>query len=125
MNQHIDMTPEGIAARRERVIMLTSQGVSAPTISAILGISKRSVQRHRARAGIAEDAALPLSDAEKARAKALLEDGCSYNEVARTVGRTSHSLKRWFPGYGWPPQEVGRLAAAQRWANYYMQRNSA
>lgn len=34
-------------------------------------------------------------------AKDMLEDGMSYNEVARTLGITRQHISRQLPGYGW------------------------
>lgn len=40
-------------------------------------------------------------------AKSLLDDGASYTEVARTVGRGRKWVSQRFPGYGWTAQEGG------------------
>jgi IS30 family transposase len=40
----------------------------------------------------------PLSPAERATAARLLDDGASYREVARTLGRSDLCIGRNFPG---------------------------
>lgn len=44
----------------------------------------------------------------------MLNDGMSYNEVARTIGVDRASIVRKFPGYGWTRSEGGKLAQANR-----------
>jgi len=109
---------ETVAMRRERVIKLTQLGHTAGEISLQLGITKRQVVRIRAKAGIAQPKA-PLLTADELRlAEELLDSGCSYCEVERTIGRSVHAIARAFPGRGWPKGEGARLAAFRRWMRY-------
>lgn len=79
----------------------TRHGLSASQIATILRVTERSVRRSRRRLGIAQNPAALLSADERARAAALLQDGCSYSDVAATLGRTPRTISRNFPGYGW------------------------
>lgn len=115
---------EKVVERRERVVELTRLGHSASEISVRLGITKRQVARIRTAEGIAQAKAAPLTADEIRIAAELLDDGCSYSEVARTVGRSPRAISGHFPGRGWPVGEGGRLGAFNRWANFRINRNS-
>lgn len=94
----------------ELIAELTRDGHTAAAIAAALRISTRTVHRSRRRAGIARPAAVPLSAAELARAAELLDDGCSYGEVARSLGRSSRrAIAKHFPGRGWTQRHGGRI----------------
>jgi hypothetical protein len=99
--------------RRARVIELTRQGHSASAIAAFTGITKRSVTRIRSDMGVAQPpSGLPLTDDEMRRAAELLDDGCSYGETARTLGRNCETIRRHFPGRGWTRAECAEIASA-------------
>ena len=104
-------TPEAT----ERVAELTRQGLSAPVIAEMLGVSTRTVQRARQRAGVSQPASNPFSDDEKRRAQAMLDDGASMGEVARTLGRSRTPLLRCFGEYPrWTPAQIAEAAALGR-----------
>ncbi|MCV7358515.1 helix-turn-helix domain-containing protein [Mycolicibacterium fluoranthenivorans] len=52
----------------------------------------------------------PFTEADAQAAKTLLEEGASYREVARTLGRNASIICRRFPGRGWS-EDVKREAA--------------
>src|SRR6516165_9652663 len=89
------------AERRDRVAELTHQGLTAGTIAEILGITKRSVQRHRSERGVTQPPPIHMTDRELLRAKEMLEDGASCREVARTLGRTHRTILKRFPECKW------------------------
>lgn len=62
-----------------------------------LGVTTRTVERLRARHGVAGPPrpTRPLSDHD--RVAQLLEDGCSAAEAGRTVGVSRSTVLRWFP----------------------------
>lgn len=93
---------------RSRVVELTNDGKTAKDIAEILGITERSVTRHRSRAGIARAVKPPLTQSELDAARQLLCDGASYKDVARTIGCSSTRLAHHLPGYAWTYQEIGR-----------------
>lgn len=109
---------EKIEIRRKRAIELTRLGFTAGEISAQLGITKRQVARIRAKAGIAQQKAPLLTSEELRTAVELLDSGCSYSEVGRTLGRSESAIARHFPGRGWEKGEGARLAAFRRWMLY-------
>ena len=50
-------------------------------------------------------------------ARRLLEDGCSYREVGRTLGVCHSTVRNRIPGFGWSYAEAGRFAMTLRWAS--------
>lgn len=102
MNQYLELAQR----RRTQVIEMTKQGYSAAEIGRVLGITDRSVVRHRRRAKISTPPPPPLSEDEIRLASEMLDEGCSYAEVARTLGRAAEPLQRRFPGRGWSREQV-------------------
>lgn len=49
----------------------------------------------------------PYTDEELAACEPFFEDGASYAEVSRTSGISKDTLRKYFPGYGWSPQQRG------------------
>lgn len=91
--------PELVAWRRRQVVALTRQGRTAREIANAIGITPRSVVRHRAAAGISKPGPREFTARETLRAIELLEDGASYAEVARTLGRGPKAVMNNAPGY--------------------------
>lgn len=54
------------------------------------------------------------TDADKQLAAALLDDGASFREVGRTIGRPASVICRRFPGRGWTVEQVAERAALDR-----------
>ena len=104
--RNIPKTVEIVQHRHNTVIELTRQGYSSTFIADKLGITKRSVQRHRRQAGLSQTTRPSYTQAEIAQAQALLEDGASYLEVARTLQRGVEALRKRFPGYGWTKSQA-------------------
>jgi DNA-binding CsgD family transcriptional regulator len=100
--------------RRDRVTQLTHQGHTAKHIAALLGVTPRTVTRDRAARGITQPQPTRVSEAEFERAKTMLEDGASYEEVARTLRRSHTAFRRRFPGYALTPAEASQRAALGR-----------
>lgn len=96
------------AERDDRIARLTRGGYTAPQIAAIVGVTERTVQRVRGRRGVAKPfCGNPLTADEIRRAADMLDDGASYGEVARTLGRNVATLRKhlrgrsiWRPGSG-------------------------
>lgn len=94
-------------ATRERIVGLSLTGVPVTHLAARFGVSATSISVWRKAAGVARPANQKLSTEQLELAEQLLEDGCSYAEVARTVGVTPPCLMRRFPGRGWTPRQAG------------------
>lgn len=97
----------------ERIVELTRNGWSGAQIADELGMSTRTVSRVRSRAGVASFRHRKLTEAETQFLRQLLEDGCTYGEAARTIGRRVGVIKKHFPGYDCTREqqiEAARLA---------------
>ncbi len=92
-----------------QVALLTEQGWSAAAIAVDLGCTERTVTRIRKRLGIAKPHSRWLTPDEIEHAERLLADGCSINEVERTMGRAPGSLHRRFRGRGWTLQQASEF----------------
>ncbi|QDF18531.1 hypothetical protein SEA_PUPPER_45 [Gordonia phage Pupper] len=88
------------AERAARVVELTRQGMSGVAIADQLGIAERSVRRIRRRAGVSLPTSPPTPPETLSRALEMLQDGCPYAEVSRTLGVPVCTLRRRIPGYG-------------------------
>lgn len=109
----VDM--ERVLWRRQQVVEMTRQGLTAVQIGFALGITERSVVRHRRAAGVSlRSLADPMTPEELERAQQLLDDGCSYAEVGRTLGRAARTLRNHFPNQGWDEETMREHLAALR-----------
>lgn len=107
--------PDPIERRRRAVVAMTADGMSAASIAAALGVSARTVGRHRAAAGVTQPPPVFRWTAENAAvAEALIEDGASATEVGRTIGAHRNTVRRRYPHAPWTPDQVGRHSAALR-----------
>lgn len=96
--------------RDQHIAELTRARYTAREIAAAVGVTRRSVERARARTGLSKPRSPYLTDAEIRQAEALLADGASYEEVARTLSRCTDNIRRRFPGQGWPAGTGGGIA---------------
>ena len=101
-------------ARRDRVTQLTRQGHTAKQIANLLGVTPRTVTRDRAARGITQPIHPRVTETEFARAKEMLDDGASYEEVARTLHRSHTAFRHRFPGYQLTPAEAAHRAVLGR-----------
>lgn len=97
------------------IVEMSRQGMLVKTIADKLHISQRTVERYRDRTNTKAFEHKPLTEAELARAKELLEDGASYADVGRTIGRSPHAIRKRIPGYSWPLSQCSQLGLAMRW----------
>lgn len=105
------------AIKAEQLAMvkyLTLQGWSASRIAARLHICTRTVVRYRRATGCSQPSPHRMTADEIAAAGKLLDDGCSYEEVARTLGVSWSSIVARFPGRSWTPSQVGAFANLHR-----------
>ena len=105
------------AERREQVRRMTLQGASTRQIAEALGTSTRTITRTRVKLGISQAPLPRMTDAQKAEALRLLDDGCSATETARTVGVSIHSILKHFPGRGWTRQQGAAWGLFMRHTN--------
>lgn len=99
---------------RQQVVTLTVAGYTAPRIASFLGVCVRTVQRIRIQEGVAQPPPVPFTEDEKRRAGQLLDDGASYEETARTIGRSVRPLRKHFPGRGWTREQCTEFGSLRR-----------
>ncbi|MAP64021.1 MAG: hypothetical protein CMH34_09835 [Microbacterium sp.] len=97
-------------------IELDARGLSAAEIADIMHVDPRTVTRWRHAAGRSKAPAAVRRDGDvRARALALLDEGASFAEAARTVGVCRSTIARWFPDRrAWTRMEAGRWSAQIR-----------
>ena len=100
--------------RDELIARLTREGHKTRDIAHRLGITERTVSRSRIRSGCAKPAQIPMSEDEISRAKQMLDDGASYAEVARTLGRYVTTFYKKFPGQGWSLEDTAAYNALRQ-----------
>jgi hypothetical protein len=110
----VSLCREHIIERRERVETLTRAGQTAHQIATEIGVTARTVQRIRSVVGIAKPKPSRLTDTEKLIALALIDDGASLTEAARTIGRSQRAVRQAFPGRGWTQQQSGAYSYITR-----------
>jgi AraC-like DNA-binding protein len=94
----------------ERVEQLTRSGRTAAQIAEVLGCSSRHVVRIRSELGISRPVPRWLTPAEVEHAEQLLADGCSVQEIERSLDRKPGSLQRRFRGRGWTVKQASEYA---------------
>lgn len=87
---------DDIQERRDRVARLTREGWTAQQIAWELGVSTRTVSRHRVAAGVGGPPGRPVTDEEIDAVCALRIGGASWAEVARVLGRDKKMIWRAF-----------------------------
>jgi IS30 family transposase len=84
------------------VVEWTRRGLPVAEIARRLGVTERTVHRHRNAADcLVRSPWRPFSVSELALAEALFDDGASAKEVARTLGRSASGIARRFPDRAW------------------------
>lgn len=96
------------------VYQMSVSGKSTREICAQTGLKERTVQRIRAELNTPGKVNRPFTDEELATAQTMLDDGCSYAEVARTLGRRDHGIRQRFPGRGWSQEQI------REWSSWAM-----
>jgi hypothetical protein len=85
--------------RYDDIAELTRRGFSAPQIAAMLNVSTRLVQRARFARGMSRKVtSRPFTSEELAWAEAMVADGASFNEIARTLRRDVTVITARFKG---------------------------
>ena len=100
--------------RIDEIRVRTLAGESAGAIAVRLGISSRTVTRHRSRLGIARTAPPRLTQEQENLMQALVDDGCSVREIARTIGCSDTAVSRRHPDAAWTRTQVSDYATVCR-----------
>ena len=98
----------------EQFLELQSSGWSARQIAEAFGCTTRTVTRTRARLGLSNPhpaySGRPLDSERLNKARALIEEGLSHNQISQMLGIRHETLVRHFPGTQWTPEEGGKYA---------------
>jgi DNA-binding NarL/FixJ family response regulator len=105
------MTVEEMRDRWDRVLDLSRRGVPIEQIAEQLGISVTHVSRIRARQRKSKQSRRSFTAEEIVIIEEMLNDGCSYAEVARTINRAPKSIRRRWPGRGWDKTACAEFGA--------------
>jgi transposase-like protein len=102
----------------EKLQQLVGEGLSIKDIAAHMGVTARTISRHKRTLGLSKSPK-PGKPLEEWRDKAaqLLEEEYSCRTVAQIVGVTEHRVAKHFPGRSWTPQQCGQYAVAIRRLN--------
>ena len=105
--------------RDDQIIRLTRLKVSTKQIAKMLNCSERTVSRVRKNNNcLVQPPSKPFTKDELEKAKAILENGGTYTEAAKTIrgnGSSGQSLKAKLPGYKvWTRKESSNHAALVR-----------
>ncbi|UVK62569.1 helix-turn-helix DNA binding domain protein [Arthrobacter phage TaylorSipht] len=87
--------------------------LTAAQAAELLGVSARTIVRHRARLGLSQASAGGANRPTPellAKIAASLDDGWPVREVERTYGTTWRTVVRHFPGRSWNRSQVGQYA---------------
>lgn len=83
--------------RRRIVDRLHQAGHTQAAIADQLGVTRVTVRRDLAALGHPPASQVWLTDTERAHAARLAADGASISEIARTLGRSRHTIRRLHP----------------------------
>lgn len=101
--------PSRVEGWEERFRGMDQAGHSLREIAVAFDVSVRTVGRWRTKLGLTKsEAKTTRPQTDRDRAAALLDDGCSFAEAARTIGVTASCIRRWFPDRAaWTHEEAG------------------
>ena len=99
----------------DEILAMTRQGMRAADIAARLGVCQSTVHKVREKTGNQVRTMRPFTADEIAQAEQMLDDGCSYNEVGRTLGRQGHVIAKRWPGRGWSRHDSATYGALMRY----------
>ncbi|UZT28743.1 helix-turn-helix DNA binding protein [Nocardia phage NS-I] len=87
--------------RRSEVRRLRRAGKTVAQVAETLGVARETVSRDLKALGMGTPVRR-VSAEDWARAEALLDDGASYSEAARTIGVAVSTVRNRYPGRGMP-----------------------
>ncbi|AYN58260.1 helix-turn-helix DNA-binding protein [Arthrobacter phage Kepler] len=111
--EKMDKRPRTRSATLEDYARIHRPDLTAAEAAELLGVTPRTIVRHRARLGVSQPnpggRARPTPERlEEIRAR--LDDGWSTKEITRTFGITWRTINRHFPGRGWTKAQAGEFA---------------
>lgn len=98
-------SPEKLAIRARAIRLYTDSDLSVPEIAREFNVSTKTIQYWAKAAGVPLRGPAPITPETLAKAHALVADGASRNEAARTLGVSGRGLAdRGVPG--WTPETL-------------------
>ncbi|WP_461169300.1 hypothetical protein [Arthrobacter sp. Z1-15] len=101
---------------REEFARLHAAGLTQKELADHFGIARSGVIRHSAQLGLTRRPHAATSE-QLALWESLIDDGWSFSEIARTHHVATDTLRRYFPGRAWTPQQGPEMAHAWRQLN--------
>lgn len=101
----------------DELVELFKGGRTIPQVAEIVGRSPRTVERMRLRYGLSKPSpkcGKRYTKEELAGFQAMIDEGMSFDEIAKTTGVNWATLNRWFRGQAWPPEKVSQYGNAIR-----------
>lgn len=86
--------------RREEIKHQLAAGADIEQLAKQYGVTIRAIQRDKERLGLTRKLAHQWTEEQLRLAEMLLDDGCPYTEVGRTLGVSEFVVKHKFPGRG-------------------------
>lgn len=82
------------------------EGLNRKAMAEHFGVNATTITVVRKELGLPVFAGTPrLSEGDLLVIEALLDDGLSFSEINRSGGPTAVTLRKYFPGRGWEPQQ--------------------
>jgi IS30 family transposase len=102
----------------ERLTILVSEGRSIVQIAEAMGVTTRTISRHKRAIGLSQPKppSRPLEEWAPTAAQ-LFAEGYSQLSVAELTGVCDQTVSRHFPGHGWTKHQIGHYAAEVRRLN--------
>jgi len=108
---------------RDTVKALIEQGETNAEIAARFNCHADSVTRIRTELGLTHPKlGRPMTETRLHAIWQMLFDGWSHEEIHRTEGADVTSIRRYFPGTAWTPEQVGEHARILRTVNNHFNR---
>lgn len=95
---------------------LEHAGMTAAQIATRMRVSVRTVSRWRTATGMNHQTpTVRTPDDVRDRARRMIETGCSFTDVADTIGVTAQTVRRWFPDLpAWSKSQAGSYGQLMR-----------
>lgn len=103
---------EDRAHRLREVARMSRLHMTLAEIAEALRTSRRQIVKDRKALGLSKGAPIKMTQEELERAEALLDDGASLSEIARTLKLSERTIRRRFPGRGWTKEQTAEYTSA-------------
>lgn len=115
IREHLGLPPNyRFKHDRATVEKMYREGATDEQIAQFMDATPGTVYRIRRELRLVNPPAPAIPEDRKLEIITMLEDGASYNEVARTTRLCQTSIRRHFPGMGWTRQQVNENAYIRR-----------